>query len=77
MQRKFRLLIEDCFTGLHKRLIGDGFYYHKAMPVSMKKRTEKVRPPSLLQCNAGSFLLTGCSPAEPVSSSTSCYKGKN
>jgi hypothetical protein len=51
-----------------------GFISHKVLSVTHGKIKETVKNrlfENELQRNTGSLLLTGCSPAEPVSSSTS------
>ena len=47
------------------------FLSHKVLSVKREKETVRIPSPNMLQRNTGSVLLTGCSPAEPVSSSTS------
>jgi len=51
-----------------------GFLSHEAMPVTQIEDNKRSSSIKLLQCNAGSLLLTGCSPAEPASSSTTCVQ---
>jgi len=41
------------------------------LSVTLRKEIAKTPSPYWLQRNTGSLLLTGCSSAEPVSSSTS------
>jgi len=49
-----------------------GFFSHNVLSVSFYKKRDSTNTVSkMLQRNTGSLLLTGCSPAEPVYSSTS------